>query len=170
MPTTAPADHIVYYARIADRVKIGTTRRQLRGRLNHLHAEELLAVEPGGRDVEAQRPRQFAADCIIGEWFRPSDALRAHISALTEEHGVPAYRPYLDRRHAVTDEQRQRAAAILAVIDELRAGEARLVEELTALNETGIGWQAIGRLTGYSHATLHRWSKGRGVRVGQQAS
>jgi hypothetical protein len=161
---------IVYYARIADRIKIGTTTRPVRGRMCHIHAEELLAVEPGGADVEAQRHAQFAADWMFGEWFRPSGDLREHIAALAEDHGVPDYRPYLSRRAEASEDQCARAESVVELIEELRRVETRLAEELAALNETGIGWHAIGRLTGYSHATLHRWSKGRGVRLLRKAS
>jgi hypothetical protein len=42
----------------------------------------LLAVEPGGLDVERQRHRQFRAYRVRGEWFRADPALIEHIEAL----------------------------------------------------------------------------------------
>jgi hypothetical protein len=50
---------VVYYIRYDRRVKIGTSRRP-RQRLASIRHEELLAFEPGGRDVEQARHREFA--------------------------------------------------------------------------------------------------------------
>lgn len=78
------AGAIVYYLRIGDRIKIGFTTN-LSQRLNglRLDASAVLVTEPGGRDVEARRHREFA-DERYGrrEDFAPSDRLLAHIERL----------------------------------------------------------------------------------------
>jgi excisionase family DNA binding protein len=71
----------VYYIRFGDRIKIGTTKC-LTARLSDLPHDEVLATEPGGRDVETRRHRQFAAQKIRREWFRPDPVLLEHIAAL----------------------------------------------------------------------------------------
>lgn len=77
-----PRVDVVYYIRYADRVKIGTSANP-RQRLAALWHEELLAFERGGRALEQRRHAQFAADRHPGtEWFRLTDALRAHIAVL----------------------------------------------------------------------------------------
>ena len=83
---------VVYYAQIGDYVKIGFSAR-LRTRLNALRVDQLLAVEPGGAELERERHQQFAADRIDlrRENFRPSDALLGHIEALRTEHGLPQW-------------------------------------------------------------------------------
>jgi hypothetical protein len=65
-------------------VKIGTSRRP-RQRLASIRHDELLAFERGGRAVEQQRHREFAAIREGGEWFTWTDELRAHVGALQEE-------------------------------------------------------------------------------------
>jgi hypothetical protein len=83
-PTTAS---LVYYVRIGDHVKIGTTTN-LTARLNALQVDRipgaLLGTEEGGRDVERMRHRQFEADRIDSrrELFIPSSRLMAHIKTL----------------------------------------------------------------------------------------
>jgi Meiotically up-regulated gene 113 len=74
-------NEVVYYIRFRDRIKIGTTRN-LRQRLYELPYDELLAIEPGGREVERERHEQFAASRVIGEWFEPDTALLKHIASL----------------------------------------------------------------------------------------
>jgi hypothetical protein len=83
----APKTHLVYYLAISpNTVKIGTTT-DLIGRMRGLRTDVqyVLAVEPGGRDVERQRHVQFAADRIgRREDFRVSEALQMHISQLAD--------------------------------------------------------------------------------------
>ena len=81
---------VVYYARIGDYIKIGYTTR-LRNRLATLRVDELLAVEPGGADLESERHQQFARERIDlrRENFRPSERLAAHITATRSEHDLP---------------------------------------------------------------------------------
>lgn len=72
---------IVYYMRIGNRVKIGTTTN-LKVRLEAINPEELLCTEPGGHPLEKQRHRQFAALRTHGEWFRLEGELQQHIDGL----------------------------------------------------------------------------------------
>jgi len=72
---------VVYYMRIGDRVKIGMSTN-LRKRLESINPEELLAIEKGGRPIEAARHKQFAGLRTHGEWFRLEGALIEHIERL----------------------------------------------------------------------------------------
>jgi hypothetical protein len=81
----------VYYVRIHDHVKIGYSIN-MRQRLGALRVNDdaLLATEPGGREVEAMRHQQFAAERVgRREDFNPSRRLLAHIEAVKAEHGDP---------------------------------------------------------------------------------
>lgn len=79
LPT--PRVSVVYYLRYAQRVKIGTSATP-RARLAAIRHEELLAFEQGGRDLEQQRHRQFAALREGGEWFTLAAPLVDHIDSL----------------------------------------------------------------------------------------
>jgi hypothetical protein len=74
---------VVYYARIGNRVKIGTTTA-LAARMATINPEELLAVESGGVDLERRRHGQFADLRTHGEWFTLEGPLTAHIEAVRE--------------------------------------------------------------------------------------
>jgi hypothetical protein len=80
----------VYYVHIHDYVKIGTTTG-LAGRMLNLRVEphQILAVEPGGRELEKRRHEQFA-DERRGrrEDFEMSDRLMAHITQVRSKHGT----------------------------------------------------------------------------------
>lgn len=82
------AASVVYYVRIRDTIKIGTTVN-LRSRLYSLVPDELLAIEPGGVRLERMRHQQFAAYRIRGERFHPSEELMSHIAMLREHYGEP---------------------------------------------------------------------------------
>ena len=86
-PTGTP---LVYYAQIGDYIKIGYSTR-LRQRLRTLRADHLLAVEPGGLDLERERHAQFRAERIDlrRENFRPSPELLDHIETLRRERRLP---------------------------------------------------------------------------------
>jgi Meiotically up-regulated gene 113 len=71
----------VYYMRIGDCIKIGTTR-SMKKRISDLQPDEVLAVEPGDRTVERERHRQFAHLRVRGERFRVAPDLLAHIKAI----------------------------------------------------------------------------------------
>jgi hypothetical protein len=77
-----PVVEVVYYLRYRDRVKIGTTRNP-RQRLSAIRHEQLLAFEPGGRDVERRRHGEFAEFREGGEWFTADERLLAHAAALS---------------------------------------------------------------------------------------
>lgn len=84
---------LVYYVRIGEHIKIGTTTK-IKSRMTALRVnnEDILAVEPGGRELEAQRHREFRAERISRrEDFSPSDRLMAHIEATRQEHGLPSW-------------------------------------------------------------------------------
>lgn len=85
-------DPVVYYALIGDYVKIGYTRK-LRNRLATLRADRLLAVEPGGADLERQRHADFALERIDlrRENFRRSCRLDDHIEVCRQRHGLPPW-------------------------------------------------------------------------------
>lgn len=88
--TLPPTESVVYYIRFGDRVKIGITENLVM-RLGNLPHDEVLATEPGGRDIETERHRQFDALRIRGEWFRAESPLLEHIAALqTREPRYPS--------------------------------------------------------------------------------
>ena len=72
-------------------VKIGYTRniKQRMQSLKTKHGKDciLRATRIGGRQREMAYHFQFAADCIEGEWFHPSEALLAEIERLNAEGG-----------------------------------------------------------------------------------
>lgn len=74
---------VVYYVRIGEHIKIGTTA-DLARRMGELYVQPdaLLATEPGGQRVEAQRHAEFADERFNRELFEPSDRLLAHIEGL----------------------------------------------------------------------------------------
>lgn len=72
---------VVYYMRIGDRVKIGTSTN-LRKRLSAINPEELLGYEEGGLGLERHRHKQFADLRTHGEWFKLEGALVEHLAAL----------------------------------------------------------------------------------------
>jgi len=78
------AESVVYYFRIGDRVKIGTTTN-LAERAKVFRPEEIMATEPGGLDAERRRHGQFA-HFRLGqtEWFRLEGSLREHIAGIRE--------------------------------------------------------------------------------------
>lgn len=79
--------HVVYYVRIGQLVKIGTTG-QLATRLKAFPPDAVvLATEPGARELEHERHRQFHGTCATeqGEYFYPSAALIEHINSLREQ-------------------------------------------------------------------------------------
>lgn len=76
---------VVYYLRMGDHVKIGTSCNvDARIRALYGNPEDLLATEPGDRTVEQHRHREFAAERVRPdrELFNPSPRLLAHIATL----------------------------------------------------------------------------------------
>lgn len=76
--------HRVYYLRVGELIKIGTTKRNLKDRIAAYPPNSaLLAVERGGEELEARRHRQFHH--LLAErkeWFRPGAELMEHIAGL----------------------------------------------------------------------------------------
>jgi hypothetical protein len=85
------ARSVVYYVRLGDHVKIGYTTC-LTARTSQLRVDRdmVLAVEPGWRELEAERHAQFA-DERQGrrEDFNPSRRLLAHIEQVRAANGDP---------------------------------------------------------------------------------
>lgn len=88
---------LVYYVRIHDFIKIGVTTK-IKQRMQQLRVptDAILATEPGGRDLEKDRHKQFA-DLRIGtlENFKPTKRLIEHIDAVRDFHGEPNITGYL---------------------------------------------------------------------------
>ena len=74
---------LVYYMRMSDLVKIGTTGL-IRARFDAIHPQGVMAVEWGGRELERQRHNQFVDLHSHGEWFRLEPELVDHVFALRE--------------------------------------------------------------------------------------
>lgn len=72
---------VVYYMRIGNRVKIGTSDH-LEARLAAINPEELMVTEPGDSGIEARRHREFRDLRTRGEWFRLESPLVEHIEVL----------------------------------------------------------------------------------------
>jgi hypothetical protein len=92
----------VYYLELApNRIKIGFTS-DLKQRIRNLRAPNsaLLAIEPGGRDVERKRHIQFAPYRITKrlEDFIHGDQLARHITALRESYDLPEWAKVPDTR------------------------------------------------------------------------
>lgn len=84
------ADGWVYYMRINNRIKIGFTTNLRQRSRNYPPGTELLAVEPGSRELEARRHDQFSRSLAQGrEWFAESEALTRHIAELAEQYATP---------------------------------------------------------------------------------
>lgn len=86
----------VYYVRIGDHVKIGfTVCIQERMASLRVDVEAVMATEPGGRELEAERHRQFAAERQgKRENFNPSPRLLAHIQQVLADNGPPKITTY----------------------------------------------------------------------------
>lgn len=86
------ARSVVYYVRTGRYVKIGFTS-DLKARLSSLRlpTTAVLATEPGGRSLEAQRHGEFGDERIDPrrEDFALSLRLQEHIRELREDHGIP---------------------------------------------------------------------------------
>ncbi|MCU1509028.1 MAG: ATPase [Glaciihabitans sp.] len=79
-----PRVDVVYYIRLGNRIKIGTSANP-RARIARLPWDEVLAFERGNRQVEQRRHAQFADHRIRGsEWFESHAALTRHIADLSD--------------------------------------------------------------------------------------
>lgn len=94
------AEGWVYYMRINGYIKIGYTKNLKQRSRNYPPGTELLAVEPGTRDLEKQRHGEFSRSLAQGrEWFAQSDALSAHIAKVSEEYETPTAMMYSYSKH-----------------------------------------------------------------------
>lgn len=86
--------YVVYFARVGNLVKIGTTGNVWH-RMAQLGHPELLGVVPGAYTVEREHHRRFADDHVHGEVFHASDQLLAYIEehCTLPEHPDPRPRP-----------------------------------------------------------------------------
>lgn len=81
---------IVYYVRVGELIKIGTTRNGVRSRMENFPPDrQVLATEPGSYNRERLRHTQFGHLRASGEWFHAAPALWNHIAELRELHGAP---------------------------------------------------------------------------------
>lgn len=78
----------VYYVRCGRLIKIGMTTN-LANRFASIRPNEVLAIEPGGLEVEGETHKQFADLRAGGEYFHPGPSLQQHITSLREELGPP---------------------------------------------------------------------------------
>lgn len=86
-------DSWVYYVDLGQHIKIGYTSN-LRARLASLraHPSELLAIEPGGRNVEKARHHMFRAIRLDArEHFAPTPELLTWIAKKREQFDLPAW-------------------------------------------------------------------------------
>jgi hypothetical protein len=84
---------VVYLVRVGDCIKIGMTSN-LGNRLRVLPAKrtDILAVIPGGRDLELELLDRFAASLDHGqEWFRPTPDIIAFANEIRTAAGVPPF-------------------------------------------------------------------------------
>lgn len=84
---------VVYYVRIGEVIKIGFTSN-LKQRMSALRTsrDNVLATEPGGKDLESKRHKQFKSIRIgLREDFTPTLALIRHIEAVRDFHGDPVF-------------------------------------------------------------------------------
>lgn len=81
MGISAGLRDVVYYMRLGNRAKIGTTSN-LRQRISVIQPEDCMAYELGSFELEHRRHRQFAHLRVSGEWFDIQDELLRHVNAL----------------------------------------------------------------------------------------
>ena len=89
---TGRSTAVVYYLRVGELIKIGTTNNLDQRLKAYPPDREVLALERGGTGLEALRLRQFR-HLLAGrrEWFTPADDLLAHIDQVRARAGkVPA--------------------------------------------------------------------------------
>lgn len=96
-----PVGEVVYFVERQGFVKIGFSA-DLNARLSSLANEvirvpgmlpgrvNLLAIQPGGRQLERQTHRRFAHLRVGGEWFRAAQDLQDHINSLNDKVSAAA--------------------------------------------------------------------------------
>lgn len=87
--------HVVYYLQIGPHLKIGYTGNLKQRLRDYPITRRLLAYEPGGEQLEAERHREFGEYLDVGnEWFKPGPKLIDHVNRLRATAGAPAIRRF----------------------------------------------------------------------------
>jgi hypothetical protein len=154
---------VIYYVEVDGLIKIGFTRHYI-SRMIQLQPDKVLAIEPGDRQLEKQRIDQFIKYLVEGrERFRPALPIRKHTKALVELYGTP---PTWEVLHSGRTRGRRRPET--QKIDPNDLEQLReitdLLEELTKrqdalifkLNQDGLSWRDLEKLTAIPYTTLHR--------------
>jgi hypothetical protein len=140
---------IVYYIRRGDLIKIGFTEDPAQ-RFSALLPDEILAFEPGGRNEETFRHRQFDHLRGRGENFRQALELLEHIRSVREMYGDPD-----PAWPTVANHRKGREAAAQVPGPEDDGGETFTIPELSERLEVKIGtmraWVRIGKLPPTGH-------------------
>jgi len=157
------SDSVVYYIRRGDHIKIGRTV-DFRSRMGKLRPDEVLAVEPGGHEVETARHRQFREHHIAGhpegiEWFHRGDDLLAHIAELAATRDVPElprWRARGDAEPQIWTEEEHHLVDVLAGLLWLQDHKHELVDEL---RRRGLSDGEIATRVGVGAPTVRRWAR-----------
>lgn len=75
---------VVYYFRLGDLVKIGTTV-DVAQRRTQVPCQGVMAIEWGSYELESQRHAEFIESHQWGEWFRLTEQVGAHIVAVRSD-------------------------------------------------------------------------------------
>jgi hypothetical protein len=90
IPERVPKEGFVYYVRSGGFIKIGWTSDLTKRMKGYPPDSLLLAVEPGTRQLETRRHRQFSHHRSHGrEWYTMAPTLTHHIESVKAEHGTP---------------------------------------------------------------------------------
>lgn len=168
------SDSVVYYLLFEDRIKIGYTCR-FQARMCHLRPDTVLAVEPGGKELETHRHAQFQSDRIRYEMFNASEQLLAHITELRTHYPVPPMPPGKARFRSYKPPQRPKTApateppelALVRVHSAVVEGlwrrsdpTAELMNAVRRAHQLGYPQAAIARRTGFHSNTIRNWCNG----------
>jgi hypothetical protein len=122
-PVRHPSASVVYYLRFRDMIKIGTTR-DLWQRIGSIPHDRLLAIEPGGYELEAVRHEEFKAFRAARnrEWFTDCSEICRHVNALRRTYGDPVEKRYHGGRQS----------PLAALLDSDHEGEAKRLGKTAA--------------------------------------
>jgi hypothetical protein len=95
LPNTQLSNQCVYYLKVGDHIKIGTTTNLPRRLAAYPPESEVLGTEAGGPTVEKHRHQQFHAHLAWGrEWFTDTQEIRQFIATLPQHYvGEHTMRP-----------------------------------------------------------------------------